>query len=171
LKNVASLVSAGGSLFIAIYNDQGRASRLWKVVKNLYNRSFACRLVITPVFLALMVAHGLVLDLIEWKNPFSRYRDYKERRGMSAIPDVFDWLGGYPFEFARPDQVFRFYRELGFSLVNLTSCGGGRGNNQYVFMKDPSSEPRLRERARQHSGKRARIQQAYSDLTALEFPN
>jgi 2-polyprenyl-6-hydroxyphenyl methylase/3-demethylubiquinone-9 3-methyltransferase len=139
LKNVASLVSEGGSLFIAIYNDQGRASRVWRAVKILYNRSLAGRLVITPVFLALMVAHGLVFDLIEWKNPFSRYRDYKKRRGMSLIPDVFDWLGGYPFEFARPDRVFSFYRELGFSLVNLTSCGGGRGNNQYVFVKSSDS--------------------------------
>src|SRR5215471_6856710 len=137
LKNVASLVSEGGSLFIAIYNDQGRASRVWRAVKILYNRSLAGRLVITPVFLALIVAHGWVLDLIEWKNPFSRYRDYKKRRGMSLIPDVFDWLGGYPFEFARPDEVFRFYRELGFSLVNLTTCGGGRGNNQYVFVRAP----------------------------------
>lgn len=30
-------------------------------------------------------------------------------RGMSPWRDVVDWVGGYPFEVARPEQVFDFY--------------------------------------------------------------
>ncbi|MEI9951369.1 MAG: class I SAM-dependent methyltransferase [Pseudomonadota bacterium] len=37
LENVASRVSAGGLLFIAIYNDQGLVSDYWKLVKKVYN--------------------------------------------------------------------------------------------------------------------------------------
>ena len=36
LANVVDLVSPRGQLFIAIYNDQGRASRFWKRVKHAF---------------------------------------------------------------------------------------------------------------------------------------
>ena len=38
LANVAPLVQEGGTLFIAIYNDQGKTSRRWLAVKRTYNR-------------------------------------------------------------------------------------------------------------------------------------
>ena len=42
LENVIPLVKEGGTLFIAIYNDQGTVSRRWTKVKRLYNR-LPCR--------------------------------------------------------------------------------------------------------------------------------
>jgi 2-polyprenyl-6-hydroxyphenyl methylase/3-demethylubiquinone-9 3-methyltransferase len=39
LDNVASSVTANGRLFVSIYNNQGFASRFWKLVKRAYNRS------------------------------------------------------------------------------------------------------------------------------------
>jgi 2-polyprenyl-3-methyl-5-hydroxy-6-metoxy-1,4-benzoquinol methylase len=39
LANVAGLVAQGGTLFIAIYNDQGKYSRRWTRVKKFYNQS------------------------------------------------------------------------------------------------------------------------------------
>ena len=135
LHNVVSLVRPGGNLFIGIYNDQGEMSRIWTAVKVRYLRSLAWRLVLMPLFFLAVIAHGLTLDLWHWQNPLSRYRQYKTRRGMSRLPDLDDWLGGYPFEYAKPDRIFDFYRERGFTLVTLKTCGGGRGNNQYVFMR------------------------------------
>jgi 2-polyprenyl-6-hydroxyphenyl methylase/3-demethylubiquinone-9 3-methyltransferase len=29
---------------------------------------------------------------------------------MSKWYDIVDWVGGYPYEFATPDQIFDFYR-------------------------------------------------------------
>jgi 2-polyprenyl-6-hydroxyphenyl methylase/3-demethylubiquinone-9 3-methyltransferase len=55
---------------------------------------------------------------------------------MSAIHDWFDWLGGYPFEVARPEQIFRFYRDQGFSLTNLTTKGALAGCNEFVFRRE-----------------------------------
>ena len=54
-------------------------------------------------------------------------------RGMSAKHDLVDWVGGYPFEVAKPEEVFRRIHPLGFELRHLTSCSGGLGCNEYVF--------------------------------------
>jgi len=142
LENVSDRVQDGGTLFVAIYNDQGKASRVWKAVKVLYNRSLAWRILITPLYLACMVAHGLALDLIGWNNPFSRYFGYQKRRGMSLWPDILDWLGGYPFEVARADEINDFYKTRGFTLIHstLSKGGKGRGNNQYIFVKGSGPE-------------------------------
>ena len=147
LENVSDRVQDGGTLFVAIYNDQGKASRVWKAVKVLYNRSLACRILITPLYLACMVAHGLALDLIGWSNPFSRYFGYRKRRGMSLWPDILDWLGGYPFEVARAEEINDFCKTRGFTLIHstLSKDGKGRGNNQYIFARGSGPEQPFRE--------------------------
>lgn len=53
--------------------------------------------------------------------------------GMSRWRDMVDWSGGYPFEVAKPEEIFRFYRDRGFELIELSTCGAGIGCNQYVF--------------------------------------
>ncbi len=37
---------------------------------------------------------------------------------MSIVRDWVDWLGGFPFEFAKPEEIFEFYKRKGFSLLN-----------------------------------------------------
>jgi hypothetical protein len=54
---------------------------------------------------------------------------------MSMWRDTIDWLGGFPFEVATPEAVFRFFRELGFSLEELRTCGGRMGCNEFVFRR------------------------------------
>jgi 2-polyprenyl-6-hydroxyphenyl methylase/3-demethylubiquinone-9 3-methyltransferase len=56
---------------------------------------------------------------------------------MSAWRDVVDWVGGLPFEVARPEEVFDFLRARGFRLVRLSTLGRGSGCNQFVFAADP----------------------------------
>jgi 2-polyprenyl-6-hydroxyphenyl methylase/3-demethylubiquinone-9 3-methyltransferase len=58
---------------------------------------------------------------------------------MSRWHDLVDWVGGYPFEVATPELVFDFYRERGFSLVQLKTCGGSLGCNQFVLVKSTIS--------------------------------
>lgn len=53
---------------------------------------------------------------------------------MSAWRDVVDWVGGYPFEVAKPEQIFRFYYDRGFVLKNMVTCGG-LGCNEFVFTR------------------------------------
>ncbi len=136
LENTVPLVRPRGCLFIALYNDQAWVSNVWRGIKKLYNRNFLWRVVIVPVFLVYFVLRGLVKDcLILRKNPLSRYREYKNSRGMAWTTDLLDWLGGYPFEVARPDSVFDFFRARGFELVRLRTVGGALGNNEFVFRR------------------------------------
>jgi 2-polyprenyl-3-methyl-5-hydroxy-6-metoxy-1,4-benzoquinol methylase len=138
MENVAPLVAPGGELFIAIYNDQGDASVRWKAVKRLYNRS--PRLVRKTLVLGVFVyfaIRAVMRRLIRFENPVpTRYfAERKRTRGMSVWHDLVDWVGGYPFEVAKPEQVFSFYRDRGFELIELTTCGGGIGCNEYLFRK------------------------------------
>ena len=55
-------------------------------------------------------------------------------RGMNHWREIVDWVGGYPFEVARPEDVLRFYRDRGFELVNL-ALARGHGCNEYVFRR------------------------------------
>ena len=55
------------------------------------------------------------------------------QRGMSARHDLVDWVGGYPFEVAKPEEVLVFLRARGYELRVLKTCGGGIGCNEYVF--------------------------------------
>ncbi len=56
--------------------------------------------------------------------------------------DLVDWVGGWPFEVARPEQVLRFLRERGFELQDLKTCGGSLGCNEFVFRRRESSGAR-----------------------------
>jgi 2-polyprenyl-6-hydroxyphenyl methylase/3-demethylubiquinone-9 3-methyltransferase len=59
-----------------------------------------------------------------------------KRRGMSAWHDVIDWVGGYPFQVSKPEEVFNFFRKEGFYLNKLKTCAGGHGCNEYVFIRN-----------------------------------
>ncbi len=136
IRNATSLVPPHGKLFIALYNEQGLFSPMWKTVKVLYNRGMLFRAAIIPAFATGFVARGFVKDVfVLRKNPLRRYRDVKHSRGMAYLTDLLDWLGGYPFEVAKPEDVFHFLRDAGFELVKLKTAGGGHGNNEFVFVK------------------------------------
>lgn len=141
LENVAPLVKANGRLFISIYNDQGGTSRRWLAVKSLYNRTPpALRFVI--VFASFLWNWGpvMVKDLLKGR-PFESWKSYGTGRGMSPWIDVVDWVGGYPFEVAKPEQLFHFYYAKGFRLENLRTVNN-LGCNQLVFSKSSAeAEP------------------------------
>jgi SAM-dependent methyltransferase len=136
LANVAQLVRPGGRLFVSIYNDQGNASHRWRAAKRLFNSGWAGRLLVCGVGVPVLFFRLLALDLLGRRNPVARYRAYaRTSRGMSMFRDWIDWLGGYPFEVAKPEAVFAFYRERGFVLERMTTCGGSSGCNQFVFSR------------------------------------
>jgi 2-polyprenyl-6-hydroxyphenyl methylase/3-demethylubiquinone-9 3-methyltransferase len=135
LELVAPLVRPGGQLFVALYNDQGTPSRRWLTVKKWYNRlpDGLRFLVVWPSFLFL---HGrpLIKDFLQLR-PFHSLRTYdKGGRGMSPWRDLIDWVGGYPFEVARPEELLDFYRQRGFELERLKTTND-LGCNEWVFRR------------------------------------
>ena len=49
--------------------------------------------------------------------------------------DLIDWIGGYPFEVAKPCEIVNHLVDSGFELTRLTTLGGGSGCNEYVFTR------------------------------------
>ena len=142
LENVIPLVRQGGTLFIAIYNYQRVMTPVWTWVKRAYNRlPKGLRWLVLGPALVRLWGPRIIYDLARGK-PFHTWRHYAEHgvRGMSAWRDVVDWVGGYPFEVAKPEEIFDFFYKKGFSLRRLNTCGGGLGCNEFVFSNKPASE-------------------------------
>lgn len=135
LGNVSELVAPGGLLFIAIYNDQGGASRRWLKVKQLYHSSpKPVRAVLLGTSLLRTWGTTFLRDALRFK-PAHSWKNYKSVRGMSPWYDLIDWVGGYPFEVAKPEEIFDFFRAQRFELRTMKTCGGGLGCNEFVLQK------------------------------------
>jgi 2-polyprenyl-6-hydroxyphenyl methylase/3-demethylubiquinone-9 3-methyltransferase len=127
---VSDAVSPGGLLAIAIYNDQGLASRVWTKVKQSYVEGSEARR------RALLVACGAYFSSRDAVGRLlSRRPAPKRPRGMDRRHDLVDWVGGYPFEVAKPEEVFDFFRDRGYTLEGLTTCRGGLGCNEFLLRK------------------------------------
>lgn len=133
LANVTSAVAPGGLLFIALYNDQGFVSRYWTLVKIAYNKNAILRLLVVAIHLPYLYGLRWLIRALSGRAALER--------GMSLWHDMIDWLGGYPFEVARPEAIFRRFRDQGFILQELRTCGGRMGCNEYVFRRAAGSPP------------------------------
>lgn len=135
ISNAAGRVAPNGRLFISIYNDQGLPSKMWTKVKRKYVESGeAKRRVITEVAGCYLTAQRRVGELVIRALGGSVQRS-TPARGMDRRRDLVDWVGGYPFEVAKPEQVFDFVKARGFELERLKTCGGRLGCNEFVFIR------------------------------------
>jgi len=135
LNNAAIPVKKGGILFISIYNHQGWKSRIWFKIKKMYNKNIVLKQFLKiPVF-SYFIIGGLLIDIFYYRlNPILRYSEYKKHRGMSIYHDWIDWLGGFPFEYAKPETIFNFFKKKGFILEKLNTKNG-HGCNEFIFRK------------------------------------
>ncbi|MEE9395136.1 MAG: class I SAM-dependent methyltransferase [Planctomycetota bacterium] len=138
IEAVSRRVGPGGVFSLAIYNDQGSWSERWLRIKKRYNR---LPRFLHPIFAGLVM---LPLDLRMAASAFLRFRPmeyirlwthYDSDRGMSRWRDIIDWVGGLPFEVAKPEELLRFLRPRGFELVNLKTRLGNLGCNEFVFRR------------------------------------
>ena len=136
LENADIAVKPGGKLFIAIYNDTGTQAKRWLTIKKMYNRLPGP---LQAPFAAIVSAPQESKDLIRntlQGQPGAYFRSWtNQERGMNRWYDILDWVGGYPYEVATPDQVFDFYRSRGYTLTKLHCGGVGLGCNEFVFVK------------------------------------
>lgn len=136
IELAADRTKVDGLLFIAIYNDQGGASRRWLAIKKMYHRLPS---VLRPAWVTLVAGvyelKFAAARLARLKNPlpFADWHAKKKDRGMSAWHDWVDWIGGLPFEVAKPEEIIVPLRERGFVLKNLKTVGSGWGCNEFVF--------------------------------------
>jgi SAM-dependent methyltransferase len=124
-----------GDLVVSIYNDQGKPSRRWRIVKRAYNGHIWLRPLLFAGAWIRLWGVKFIIDTLRG-NPWARWRNNNDDvRGMSAKHDLIDWVGGYPFEVAKPEQVFHFFHDRGFELLDFTTQAGGIGCNEFVFRR------------------------------------
>ncbi|MDR1922379.1 MAG: class I SAM-dependent methyltransferase [Candidatus Adiutrix sp.] len=140
LANAAAAVKPSGGLYVALYNDQGVLSRFWALVKKTYNSGPAGRILTSAVFVPPLTLFQAGRSLVLTGSPFRHYTRHKER-GMSPLHDVFDWIGGWPFEVSSPGEVLEFLRRRDFTLEKLVTTNG-HGNNEFLFRRGGESSPR-----------------------------
>ncbi len=136
LENAALPVAPAGKLFIAIYNDTGSQSRRWHTIKRIYNELPRPARVPFAVAVTLPGELKALAGATLRRHPAEYLRlwtDHRSRRGMNRWHDILDWVGGYPYEFATPDEIFDFYRARGFALTRMKCGGVGLGCNEFVF--------------------------------------
>jgi len=135
LQNALLPMEMGGLLFISIYNDQGRMSEFWKMIKRTYN-ALPSRWKFLVLFPSFFPVYGMKLmgDMLRGR-PMNFWRNYGKSRGMSPWRDLVDWVGGYPFEVAKPDDIIEFHLSRGLELRRLKTVGCGHGCNEFVFQK------------------------------------
>lgn len=137
LDATSKLVMPGGLLYISVYNDQGLASRVWRVVKRRYSSSGELTRAVLVAGSAVYLARHRPLKFLRRALTRRDHVRVPRPRGMSRSHDLIDWVGGYPFEVAKPEEVFAFVHRLGFELRHLKTTGGGLGCNEYVFRASP----------------------------------
>lgn len=137
LNHVHRMVAEGGLLFVAIYNCTGSQSARWYRIKQLYNAlPSPLRVPYTVAIMAPFEFKAALRSILSWNlgNYINRWTGYGYR-GMNCWRDIVDWIGGYPYEVAKPEEIVEFYRDCGFTLRRL-KCVNDMGCNEYVFRKD-----------------------------------
>jgi SAM-dependent methyltransferase len=130
IEHAARLLAENGLLYIALYTTTPK-SPYWIRVKKRYNQA--------SVFEKSMMEIGFIGGqlcktlFVRFQNPIRYVLDYKKKRGMAYLTDVRDWLGGYPYEDAKIEEVLRFARsQFHLELINLKT---GAANTEYLFVK------------------------------------
>jgi len=138
VANAASLVAPGGLLVLALYKKTPLCPA-WRFEKRFYTSA-------PPVIRKGMdVLYGvlwLAAQGMKGRNPVAYVREYRTRRGMRFLNDVRDWLGGYPYQSAAPEEVEGFMTPKGFQKIAAFHTDppalfglGGSGCAEYVFRK------------------------------------
>lgn len=133
ISNAASLCKQPDSqLCIGIYHRKFLLSPIAKRIKLVY--------VTSPSPIKRMILFAYWVPTVLWgllrrRHPLREIREYGSKRGMDYWRDLEDWVGGYPFECARVDEVLAFVLPMGFDLSSLRARHSVNGVNVFVFRR------------------------------------
>jgi 2-polyprenyl-6-hydroxyphenyl methylase/3-demethylubiquinone-9 3-methyltransferase len=127
VDHAMSATGPDGILLVALYNDQGWLSRYWTGVKRLYTH--------VPILRPLLIAfYAPYFVGVRWLIRRVKQRRSHER-GMSLWYDMVDWIGGWPFEVAAPQDVLARGAKQGFEAIRVKTVGRRQGCNEFVLTR------------------------------------
>lgn len=135
LKNATLLVENDGLIFISLY-QKTIFDPLWKVEKKFFSSSSKnIQLVICKIWIILLK----ILYTLKGKSFKKIVSNYFMKRGMNFYNDLYDWLGGYPYEGIDTKDCVKFFSKLGFINILLKKRSKyyaiSSGCNEYIFSK------------------------------------
>lgn len=137
IDNAAVPLARRGLFYVAIYNRLGPARHgLIRAMKFTHSRAP------TPVGWFIVGAYAgysatfeAVRATLRGDPPLSGIQNYAwTSRGMSWWTDIVDWVGGYPYEAAKLEEVLEWGSRQGFRLLRFDSQTG-HGCNEFVFAR------------------------------------
>jgi SAM-dependent methyltransferase len=135
IERATRFVKPAGQLALAIY-AKTTLDAAWKIEKRIYSSSPASvQWLLRQSFAAMLMA----AKTVRGKNPLTVFRDPLVR-GMNLSHDVHDWLGGYPYETATPEELnsrisaFGFIEERSFRIPDSIGLLGS-GCHEFVFLR------------------------------------
>jgi 2-polyprenyl-3-methyl-5-hydroxy-6-metoxy-1,4-benzoquinol methylase len=138
IRRATAFVKDDGIFAIAIYLKTPRDA-YWKEVKRRYTQGSSLT---KGYMLSGYITNYMVKKIKKGRNPFKEIAAYgRSNRGMNWLTDAIDWLGGYPYEAASPDEIEGFTSSLGFRLEQAfgaevePSGRSGSGNAEYRFRR------------------------------------
>jgi hypothetical protein len=123
IEHAAGLVKPGGLFAIALYQKTPKCG-MWVRIKRRYSKSGKLA---QRASQAVFISASWLRMITMGKNPIKYIREYASSRGMNYFVDVHDWLGGYPYESASPEEVISFFAKLGFEPFLEYPLVTGRG--------------------------------------------
>lgn len=137
IEKTLARVADDGTLFIALYNDQGAWSRVWWLLKFLYTKVprafkplYGYTVWYSIIWLNILKHIVKLQPLVGLRALFG----YEAKRGMSVKHDILDWMGGFPFEVVKYDLLIAYMTARGFFCVKGIQ-NTGLGCHEYVFQK------------------------------------
>ena len=137
IEHAATFTKPNGIFVLAIYNKTLLCG-FWRFEKSIYSRASR------PAQRGILAIYRIAvyaLQLARLRNPWHRAAMYRVHRGMDQEHDFHDWLGGYPYESATPDEIRRFLSDRGFRLEHAQRLERARigllgtGCAEYVFRR------------------------------------
>jgi len=133
MSNTVELAKVGGLIYLALYDDEAHVDpppSVWLEVKRRYNRVGW----LAKRRLELWYVWTFSLRKRWWRLPklVRQIRRYKKSRGMAYYTDVKDWLGGWPMDFAKRDDVRRWAERSGLEIVTMKT---GQANAEWLFRR------------------------------------
>lgn len=137
LRNLIHVCKSGTLLHLALYNDQGLESKRWLAIKKKYQKIPSFLKMLYIFYIVFPLEFKKIIYFCVKKNPLlylKKIINYKKNRGMSYFYDIIDWVGGYPFEVSKPEEVISFLKKNDFTIKKIKK-NSGSGNNIFLAKK------------------------------------